>query len=409
MKSSPPDDVGTPLTGAWAPLRVRVFRTLWIAGVVSNVGTYMHNVGAGWAISELTSSATKVSLLQTMWTAPGFLVALPAGALADAVDRRKLLLITQYAAIGIAAILAAMAATDRLGVASLLVLTFALSVALTLAAPAFMSLTPELVEPSMLTQAVGLNSVSMNLAQAAGPALAGLVIAAVGPSAVFAVNALSFLGIVIVVWSYRAPTTREPATEPLLTAMLTGVRYIASSRQLRTLVARVVVSLVVGASLVALLPLIARRELKVDAGGFGALSAALGIGAVIAVSLLPRFRHRLSVNLLVVGAAVVWSVGAVLLATTHSLLVACAGIGLAGAANMTTLTSLFGMYQALLPAWVRGRGSSVAMLAVWLGTSLGSVGWGYLGSVVGIAQALLVAAAVNVVVGLVAAVTLRVE
>ena len=156
--------------GAWAPLQVRLFRALWLAGIVSNIGTFMHTVGAGWAVTSLTESPAIVSLLQTVWAAPGFLFALLAGALADVVDRRRLMLVTQFASMVFAGILGVLDLVDGLTVPLLLGLTFALSVAGTMAGPVFMAVTPELIERPLIPQAVALNSISMNIAQAAGPA-----------------------------------------------------------------------------------------------------------------------------------------------------------------------------------------------------------------------------------------------
>jgi MFS family permease len=176
-----------------------VFRALWIAALVSNVGTFMHLVAAGWAMTTLSDSATFVGLVQTAWAVPGFLLALHAGALADMFDRRKLIAITQLGALFVAGALAVMDWTGSLTVSYLLAGTFLESIALTIAAPAFMALTPELVGDEHLAQALGLDSASRNIAQSVGPALAGLIIASFNPGAVFALNALSFIGIIFVV------------------------------------------------------------------------------------------------------------------------------------------------------------------------------------------------------------------
>ncbi|MGL5810097.1 MAG: MFS transporter [Nocardioides sp.] len=394
--------------GAWAPLRIRLFRFLWMAGIVSNLGTFMHTVGAGWAITDLTDNPTLVSLLQAMWAAPGFLIALLAGALADVIDRRKLMLVTQFASMVIAGALGLLALTDRLTVGLLLALTFALSVAGTLAAPAFMAVTPELVEQPQLPQAIALNSISMNIAQAAGPALAGLVIAAAGAGAVFLVNALSFLGVVFVVRQYRPVVDRTLPAEHVGAAMRIGIRYVRNSPRLQVLAARIVLSIVVTSALAALLPIVARQRLDATAGEFGLMSAAMGIGALAAVWALPGLRQRVGAEGIVFLASVVWAAGTAAVAVTDSLLVAAAGLALAGGAGMTTMTTVFSIYQTLLPAWVRGRASSVAMLVIWLGASVGAVVWGVVGSAVGLRDALLVAAVANVVTAGLAGLALRI-
>ena len=211
--------------GPWAPLRGRLFRWLWIAGLVSNVGTFMHIVAAGWAITSLSDSPAIVSLVQTAWTVPGFLLALHAGALADVLDRRKLILLTQFVALIVAAALGVIEVTDRLTIVVLLFGTFALSMALTVSAPAFTALTPDLVAPDLLAPAFGLDSISRNIAQSLGPAIAGTVIALGGPGAVFVLNAVSFIGILIVLYCYRPVVARVPAQQQIGAALREGVKY----------------------------------------------------------------------------------------------------------------------------------------------------------------------------------------
>ncbi|MBP9053541.1 MAG: MFS transporter, partial [Ilumatobacteraceae bacterium] len=192
-----------PVAGPWSPLRVRLYRWLWIAGLVSNVGTFMHLVAANWTMATLSSSPTLVSLVQASWAVPGFLLALHAGAFADMLDRRTFIITTQVAALLVAAALAVAQGAGWMSPWVLLVGTFLESVALTFAAPAFMALTPELVDARMLPQAIGLDGISRNAAQTLGPAVAGGVIALTGPGGVFALNAMSFVGVVIVVNGYR--------------------------------------------------------------------------------------------------------------------------------------------------------------------------------------------------------------
>jgi MFS family permease len=398
-------DPSTP--SSWSPLRINVFRNLWLAGLVSNLGTFMHTVGAGWSITELASSPTVVSLVQSAWTVPGFLLALLAGALADVLDRRRLITATQLASVAIAGALGVLDLTGALDVPLLLGLTFLLSTAGTLAAPAFMAVTPELVPRDQLPAALGLNSISMNVAQSLGPALAGALIAVAGPGAVFIANAVSFVGIVGVVRTYRPASDDSLPAEHVAAAMRTGIRYFRNSPRLQVLATRVVLSLTVTSALLALLPVVARSRLDVSAGQFGLLAAAGGIGAVLAVVTLPRANARLSPDTVVCVAAALWSAGASLVAITTSLSVALAGLALAGAGSMATMNVVFSMYTMILPSWVRGRASSVAMLVIWLGASIGSIGWGAMASALGVRTTLLVAAGVHLVATAVATFALR--
>jgi MFS family permease len=387
----------------WSPLRVRIFRSLWIASLVSNIGSTMHTVGASWAMTSLTKSPVVVSLVQTAWAVPGFLVAIPAGAFADVLDRRRLILFSQSTSLAFAGALGVLQATGHLTVPLLLAGTFLLSSVMTISAPAFMALTPELVRTDELAQAIGLNNIAYNGAQSVGPAIAGVVIAASGAGAVFILNAVSFLGIILVVWRYR-PAERGPrSTESLGDAMLSGMRYFRSQPRLRVFVVRIFFAFLVTSSVVALLPVDARERLHATAGEFGFLAAALGVGAILAVWLLPHVRSRASADAIVLGAAIAWASGTGLIAMSTSLPLTLLGVALAGVAAMAALNIMFSMFMLMLPSWIRGRASSVSMLMVWLGSSLGALGWGTLASHLGLRTTFIVAAAAHL--ALVAAAT----
>ena len=388
--------------GAWSPMRIRLFRSLWIAGLVSNIGTFMHTVAAGWAVTDLTRSPTLVSLVQSAWTVPGFLLALLAGALADVLDRRRLIIATQFASMLVAATLGVVELTHHLTVPLLLLFTFLLSTAGTMAAPAFMAVTPELVKRSEVPKAIGLNSISTNIAQSAGPALAGIVIAIAGPGTVFLVNAASFFGIVLVVRQWHPSRDTTLPAEHIGAAMRTGVRYVRNSPRLQLLALRLILAVTVTASLAALLPIVARGRLGVSAGQFGLLSTATGAGAVAAVWLLPRLNKVASPDGVACVAAVLWAAGTAIFATSTALPAALGGLVLTGAGVMATMNVLFSMYTVLLPSWVRGRASSVAMLTVWLGASAGAVGWGTLATSTSSRSALLAAAGTHIVATLLA-------
>ena len=381
--------------GPWSPLRVRIFRWLWLSALVSNIGTSMHTVGAAWAITGLTSSPTIISLVQTAWGIPGVLVAIPSGALADVVDRRRLIIASQIGSLLFAAALGVLTLTHRLDVPLLLIGTFLLSVVMTISGPAFMALIPDLVGPDELTQAIGLNNVAYNGSQSVGPALAGVVIAASGPGAVFMLNAVSFLGIVWVLWRYRPARPGPTSNEPLVSAMKTGVTYFVRRRELVRYPARIAVSFLCTSAAVALLPTLARQQLSTTAGQFGILSAAFGVGAVVAVWLLPRLKARLGSDALVIGAAVVWAVGATSMAFSKNLALAVFGVLCTGIGQMAAINVVYSIFMLLLPTWIRGRASSVVMLSVWLGASIGAVAWGAVADTAGLKTALLVAASLH--------------
>ncbi len=388
--------------GPWSPLRVRVYRWLWIAGLVSNVGTFMHLVAANWTMATLSSSPTLVSLVQASWAVPGFLLALHAGAFADLLDRRKFIIATQVAALLVAAALAVAQGTGAMTPTVLLAGTFLESMALTFAAPAFMALTPELVDPQTLPQAIGLDGISRNAAQTIGPAVAGAIIALTGPGGVFVLNAVSFLGVIAVVNGYRGGVVRPTRPEAINAAIREGVRHVRSRAELRNPIIRLAAITTAGAGLLAVMPLVARERLNVSATGFGLLSAALGFGSVGAVWLLPRLHAPRYPERAVLISALVWSGGTALFATAEQLWVGAVALLLAGAGTMGMLNVLFSNYTLKLEGWVRGRGSALSMLMVWFGTSIGAVAWGGIATGIGVRNSLLIAAGLNVILALVA-------
>ena len=390
-----------PITGdgPWSPLRIALYRSLWIAALVSNVGTFMHIVAAGWAMTSLTDSPTLVGLVQTSWAVPGFVLALHAGAFADMVERRRLIAITQVLALGIAATLGVLEITGNLGVTTLLVGTFLESVALTIAAPAFMALTPQLVGTQHLSQAFGLDSVSRNIAQSVGPALAGAVIAFTSPGAVFVLNAVSFVGILIVVRKLPQFTVQVESASKINHVIKDGIKHVVRTAQLRNIALRLALVLGATASLNSVMPVVAKESLNVGSGGFGILAGALGVGSVLAVWLLPILRKKLNAELLAVATTFVWAGAAVGFAQSSSLLTAVPALLLCGATLMVLMNVLFSTFIAQLPDHLRGRGSSIGMLMAWLGTSVGAFAWGFTASSTSVRVALIASAAVTAGIG----------
>jgi MFS family permease len=386
--------------GPWAPMRVRAFRALWIAALVSNVGTYMQIVGASWAMTEQTDSELLVALLQTAWAAPGFLLALHAGAWSDLLDRRRYLAAAKLGALVVTATLAVLQWAGRATPAVLIGATFLESVALMLAGPAFLAVTIGLVSPDQQPQALGLDAASRSIAQSLGPALAGVLIALAGPGAVFAVNALSFIGVVFVVLRVlparsQERSAREPAATGVHRAIRHGVSTVMASRHLRRVALRIMLFMAATAVLAAVLPLVARERLGTGAGGFGLLWVALGLGSVGVLQVMPRVRSRLVLDQVLVLGGGLWSVSVLLLAATTELWVALIALAFSGAGSMAVLNTLFPTFTMVMPAEILGRGASLAILAVWLGSTVGASLWGVVASARGIGEALVIAAVVT--------------
>jgi MFS family permease len=388
---------------AWSPLRQPVFRSLWIAAVASNIGTWMHDVGAVWLMTSLAPSPLMVALMQTATSLPFFLLALPAGALADIVDRRRVLLLMQGWMLVVAALLSVLALMGAITPWLLLAFTFALGVGAAMTTPAWQAITPELVSHEELPAAVGLSGVGINLARAIGPALGGLIVAAAGSPAVFLLNAASFVGVMLVLsrWQ-RSPRPSALPAEQVLGAMRAGVRYIWHAPAVRTVLMRSGVFILCGSALWALLPLVARRELGLDAIGYGGLLGAMGAGAVAGAFVLPKVRQRVVVDRLVAGATVVFAVVTLALASLRELWGLWVVMFVGGMAWIALMSSFNVAAQAAVPPWVRARGLAVYLLVFQGGMATGSVLWGAVAARLGIPVAL-IAAGAGLLLGLLAA------
>jgi MFS family permease len=377
----------------WRPLRHATFRSLWIATVASNVGTWFQSVGASWLMTSLSTSATMVALVQAATSLPMFLLSLPAGALADVVDRRRLLLVTQSWMTLAAAGLSVMTFAGRITPWTLLLFTALLGFGAALNQPAWQAIIPEIVPREDLPAAISLGSVGFNLARAAGPALGGLLLAKAGAEMNFLLNALSFLGVLVVLFRWeRPPGTSVLPAERFLGAMRTGVRYVRHSPEVQAVIVRGAVFVACASSLWALLPLVA-KNLGQGPGGYGLLLAALGIGAVAGAFVLPRLNRSGSTDLVVAVATLVFAGAVVALGYVRTFWLLFGAMLAAGGAWLSLLSSLNVAIQTLVPSWVRGRALSVYMLFIFGGLAGGSALWGAVAESAGIARALLISAA----------------
>ncbi|GAA2366742.1 MFS transporter [Dactylosporangium salmoneum] len=389
MVSTPPSP--------WDPLRGPVFRWLWLAVLGSQIGTWMQTVGAQWLLVDEPGAAVLVALVQTAGTLPVVLLALPGGALADSLDRRRLLIWVQLFQLAVGAVLTALTVAGQMTPALLLTLTFALGCGMALTNPAYQALIPELVPRTQLQSAAALGSVSTNLARAVGPALAGVLVARVGVAAVFAINALTFLlfAVVLFLWRRHPPQQDAVLPEPFLAALRAGGRYVRHSPAMRRFLLRTGVFVVPAVALWALLPLVASRRLHLGAGGYGLLLAALGAGAVLGAVLMPRIRVALSDNRLLAVGSLVYALALAVLALVQVPAVAVAVLVPAGTSWMAVLSNTNALVQLFLPGWVRARGLGTYQGVLFGGQAFGALGWGLVAQRAGLVPALLAAAAVT--------------
>ncbi len=376
----------------WAPLRRPLFRSLWIATLVSNIGTWMHEVGAGWLMVTLDPSPVMVAFVQAATALPALFLALPAGALADILDRRRYLLATQSWMLACAALLAVMTYAGWTEAWSLLAITFALACGAAMMTPAWAATVPELVPRDELHSAIALNSTGVNVARAVGPAVAGVLVAAAGPAIAFALNALSFLGVMAVLARWRREK-REATLPPedFTGAMRAGLRYVRAAPKLQSVMVRALAFFLFGSAVWSLLPLVARGT----GGGaqmYGILLGCIGAGAVSAALLLPRLRKRWSRDVLVRGASTLLAGAMLLCAVARSAFVLVPAMLLVGVSWLSVLSTLHVSAQTAVPAWVRARALAVYLVMFSLGMTGGSVLWGYIATHSSVALALAVAA-----------------
>jgi MFS family permease len=368
----------------WAPLRVSLFRAFWIASIFSNLGTWIHEVGAGWLMTNLDASPAMVSGVRIAIAVPTMLLAIPAGVLADRIDRRKLLILTQLVLFSTTATLASLTFTGVITSWSLLGLTFVMGLGTVLHVLTWQSTIPVLVPKDQLSRAVALGSISFNLARALGPAIGGVLIAFAGVWIAFAVNAISFAGVLIVLLRWKRETTESSRGLSFFEAASEGLRFVRSNRSLRNTMFGVFLFLMPATALWSLLPLIAREQLGWDADGFGLLVAMIGIGAVVAARFLHWMHLTLGRDRTVAVTMTLFSVGLMLMASTTSGAIALLSAFVMGGCWMMTLTTLNAVAQMQLPNEMRARGMGCYMTVVAMSMSLGALLWGQVAEHIGL-------------------------
>lgn len=375
------------------PLRNGTFRALWLATIVSNIGTLMHGVGAAWLMTSMTTSPFLVGLVPAAVFLPTFVAGLWGGVLADLFPRRRILLCTQSAMMLTALAMGVLTLAGAMSPSLLLVLTLCLGLASSLNLPAWQSQIQDIVPAGQVAAAVSLNSMSFNSARAVGPALGGLIVAVAGAAAVFLLNAASFLGTVFVLANWKPPETRRREGN-FLAAMREGFGYVFRAQEMRPPLLRTGL-LGLGASAVwAVLPLLARDELHLGPGGYGTLLGAFGLGSLLVGSLVPGLRRVVHPDRIVGVAVLVLGVMIFLLATVRSYPVLLGGLFVGGFAWVAAMVQFNVAVQTSVPAGLRGRAMSFYIVCFQGSMGIGSAFHGWLAGRIGITGALLVASGV---------------
>jgi MFS family permease len=388
------------VNSSWEPLRRPVFRDRLIASIISNTGSWMQDTAGTWLMTALTTSPLLIPLMQTAATLPVLLFGLPAGAMADIFDRRRLLLFWAAWMLVAAALLSGLTLTGWIGPCLLLVLTCLLNVGAAMNGPTWQAIVPELVPREQLPVAIALNSAGFNLARAIGPALGGLLLAAFasvwfGAGLVFSLNAFSFIAVLMVIYRWKRTPFFKSAlpAERLLGAMRAGIRYTRFEPAVRSILIRAFLQTFCVSAMWGLLAVVARDNLHHGALGYGILNGCIGLGAVVAAIWLPRARQRFSANTIVSIAAIMFSITLMVMAWVHYwfplVLVLIAG----GMAWTSTASSLNIAVQLSVPAWIQARALGIYQMVFQGGLAIGSAFWGGLAERISTTWALSLAAA----------------
>ena len=373
---STPGEKTTAKPGVFSPLSHNTFRGMWFSNTISNAGSLIQSVAAAWVMASI-ATADYVALVQTATFLPMALFALPAGALADIYDRRKVQIAFFLLSLVAAAVMTAASFLDIITPWILLSLCFLVGTGAALAAPARGASIAEQVPKELIPQAVALNNISYNLARSVGPAIGGMLVAAFGATVAFAVNAISFLPMLEALrrWDREREVSRLPP-EGLLRSVSSGVRYVVHMQPVRLAVARAFVLCLLGAALPSLMPLIAKDLLVGNASVFGLLLGAFGIGAVCGIFVLQPMRDNfgndgtLRLCTLTVAACLI------ALSVSRNQYIDYAVLMLAGTAWMMITTTISVMVQLFVPRWVMGRAIATSSAAITLGVAIGSWVWG---------------------------------
>lgn len=390
-----PDPVPT-----FAPLQVPEYRRVWSAALVSNLGTFLQLTAAPWLMNELTGSPLLVSLVTTALTLPRLLLTLPAGVLADAIDRRTLMIVGQVVSALSVAAMAVLAALDLITPTALLALSFALGIGTAISLPSFQTLVPDLVPRPFRAQAITLNSAAFNVARAVGPSLGGALVAAGLASLSFGLNAVSYLVVVAVLLSFPRQAIEDPGHQTMWRAAATGVRYVRFTRPIRILLLITALFALTTASVQALLPNVSSDDLGLGASGFGLLYGAFGTGALMGALSRERARARFG-RALLPGSVLGFGIAGIVFGLSRVPLLSGAALLLAGVGWVWTLTTLNASIQILAPRWIRGRVVALYLVSIGL-QPIGALLAGLIAEAAGAGVAIAILTSFTVLLGIVA-------
>ena len=390
--SGAPPRPGPP--SAFAPLGNPAFRGLWIANLLSNVGGWMATTGAAWEMTSLTSEPIFVALLAAASTLPTFLFCFFAGILADRFERRRYIIVCQFWMMGVAATLAALAYLGRLDHWTLLGLSFCMGLGNAMNAPAWHAVVPEIVSGPHLRPAIALNSAGFNLARTVGPVIGQVLLGLVGVFLLFAINALTYVGVILAMrsWKRSAEARASQRREGLLEAARTGIAFVRGSGELKAIFARGLCFFVPGIAMGTLLPVIGRFELQLDELAFGVLYGVFGVGAVGAAMAMPLVNRLLGPDRANIWAMSISAAATFAAALAMTPLLVGVVVAINGACWITVIANNSTSIQMILPNFMRARGMAVHQMVFFGAMVVGSLMWGKIATLFGVQAALIASA-----------------
>lgn len=395
------------LSAAFAPLGLPAYRSFWMAGLISNLGTWMHETGAQWHMTAQDPHPAMVSAVRMAMTLPVFCLALPAGVWADRVDRRSWLLGTQCVLLLIAGAMSVLAYLGMMSPWLLLTFTVAMGIGLILNQPAWQAMTPDLVPPALVPSAVSVGSISFNLARSIGPALAGMVIARIGVWAAFGLNAFSFLAVVAMLLSWKPDSKlleedkkRRKKKTDFSSELKKGIFVIQNTPELKNTFLRLFCFALPSSILWTLLSLVATEKLQFAEQGFGVCLATIGVGAVLGGFIVPMLRQRCSSETLVLAMQLVFGVACIIIGAVSQPQWILPVLLVVGTCWMATMTTYNATAQVFLPRKFRARGMAAYMMFFSLGITLGALTWGWLAKWIGLGSAYMLAGICLIVVAM---------
>lgn len=393
VQSKPASTGGSP----WAPFRSTVFTVVWTATLIGNIGTWVRDVGAGWLMTSISTSSTQVALVQVATTLPIFLLSLPAGALADIINRRAFLLWVNVVLVAVAVAMGLATQANAMTPGLLIAFLLVGGVCTALAQPMQQSLAPLLVPRPDLRSAVALNSLGFNVARAIGPAIAGVIIAASSVAINFYVDAATYVAVILAFWWWKgaAKPAAEGQPENLLPAMAAGMRYAIHSGTLQRTLVRSASYFIYASAVWALLPVIARVQLGGGPAYYGILMSCVGGGAVAGAVLLPKLRGKFGTEGIMRSGMVITIAALLALALVKDQVLAAVSMAVMGMAWISILTTANVAAQTALPDWVRGRGLAIYLTVFYGAMTAGSLIWGAVADTAGVPVSLLAAAGVG--------------